>query len=283
MVSPRWQRSTAGPRLRHQQPHQHADGGNRGGLDQRKPPSERRDSLGNLAADGRELAAHVGAQGVEVLAGDVVAVLSSLLHGGRDGRALVPAGPAGGGIAALPERARDLARASLSPHTRRAYAGALRRLDAWLAGRALDAGRLAAYLAELFEAGRAASSAAMAVEWRDVADASDEDGLLIAVRCGKTNPDGETADVRFVKGDVASAVRALRERRGDVDPTDRVVGLTAQAISDRIFSMEAPPSATCPRRWTKRVARPRDLQWAYTPERLKEQCRISDHRNPRHG
>ena len=72
-----------------------------------------------------------------------------------------------------------------------------------------------------------------ALEWRDVTDASDEDGLLIAVRRGKTNPDGETADVRFVKGDVASAVRARRERRGDVDLADRVVGLSAQAISER--------------------------------------------------
>ena len=72
-----------------------------------------------------------------------------------------------------------------------------------------------------------------ALEWRDVTDASDEDGLLIAVRRGKTNPDGETADVRFVKGNVASAVRARRERRGDVYLADRVVGLSAQAISER--------------------------------------------------
>ena len=78
--------------------------------------------------------------------------------------ALVPA--AGGGLgefAALSSSARRLAQASVSPHTRRAYAGALRRLDAWLGGRELDDARLAAYLAELFEAGRAAASAAMAV------------------------------------------------------------------------------------------------------------------------
>ena len=36
------------------------------------------------------------------------------------------------------ETARRLAGASLSPNTRRAYAAALRRLDAWLAGRVLD-------------------------------------------------------------------------------------------------------------------------------------------------
>ena len=35
------------------------------------------------------------------------------------------------------------------------------------------------------------------LEWRDVTDARGDDGLLVAVRRGKTNPDGETADVRF--------------------------------------------------------------------------------------
>ena len=56
-----------------------------------------------------------------------------------------------------------LVEASVSPNTRRAYAGALRRLDAWLDGRALDDVALAAYLAELHDAGRASSSASMAV------------------------------------------------------------------------------------------------------------------------
>ena len=48
-------------------------------------------------------------------------------------------------------------------NTRRAYAGALRRLDAGLAGRPLDDVSLAAYIAELHDGGRASSSAAMAV------------------------------------------------------------------------------------------------------------------------
>ena len=59
--------------------------------------------------------------------------------------------------------ARRLVDASVSANTRSAYAGALRRLDAWLAGRPLDDAALAAYLAELHDAGRAASSAATAV------------------------------------------------------------------------------------------------------------------------
>ena len=59
--------------------------------------------------------------------------------------------------------ARRLVEASVSPNTRRVYAGALRRLDAWLDGRELDDTALAAYLAELHDAGRASSSASMAV------------------------------------------------------------------------------------------------------------------------
>ena len=59
--------------------------------------------------------------------------------------------------------ARRLVEASVSSNTRRAYAGALRRLDAWLAGRELDDVTPAAYLAELHDAGRASASASMAV------------------------------------------------------------------------------------------------------------------------
>ena len=59
--------------------------------------------------------------------------------------------------------ARRLVEASVSENTRRAYAGALRRLDTWLDGRELDDAALTAYVAELHDAGRASSSASMAV------------------------------------------------------------------------------------------------------------------------
>ena len=176
--------------------------------------------------------------------------------------------------------ARRLVEASVSANTRRAYAGALRRLDAWLAGRRLEDATLAGYLAELHEQGRAPSSASTAVAaarfrarlageqspaaertarvlasyrrtavgrgvesddvalkrgqldaviagllfmagmrrsevsallWGDVAEAAAGDGVLVTVRRGKTNPEGEARDVRFVKGDVAGAVRTLRD------------------------------------------------------------------------
>ena len=61
------------------------------------------------------------------------------------------------------QTARRLVEASVSPNTRHAYAGALRRLAAWLDGRELHDVTLAAYLAELHDAGRASSSASMTV------------------------------------------------------------------------------------------------------------------------
>ena len=50
------------------------------------------------------------------------------------------------------------------------------------------------------------------LKWRDVTDAREEGRLLIAGRRSTTNPDDEAADVRFVKGDIARALWALRER-----------------------------------------------------------------------
>ena len=225
--------------------------------------------------------------------------------------------------------ARRLAEASLSPNTRRAYSGALRRLDAWLAGRGLDDRRLAAYLAFLHDQGRAPASASTtvaaaclrarlagepspagertarvlagyrrtaadrgrgqarpfgaadlaavlatchhprrrgrggesdqvaldrgrvdaviagllfmagmrrselsALRWADVAAAPDGDGMLVAVRRGKTNPEGERGDVRYVKGGVARAIRTLRDAASPA-PEDRVVPLSPQAVGMR--------------------------------------------------
>ena len=225
--------------------------------------------------------------------------------------------------------ARRLVEASVSPNTRRAYAGALRRLDAWLDGRSLHDVTLAAYLAELHDAGRASSSASMAVaaacfraklagqpapagertarvlagyrrtasdrgrgqarpfgvsdlaavlatchrprrrgrgvesdqvalergrldaviagllfmagmrrsevsalRWADIVESTDGDGMLVTVRRSKTNQEGETNDVRFVKDGVARAIRALRDATSP-EPGDRVVPLSAQMIGLR--------------------------------------------------
>ena len=76
---------------------------------------------------------------------------------------LIEVAPAETAIGRPTATARRLVNASLSDNTRRTYAGALGQLDAWLDGQRLDDATLAAYLAELHDAGRAASSAAMAV------------------------------------------------------------------------------------------------------------------------
>ena len=77
-----------------------------------------------------------------------------------------------------------------------------------------------------------------ALEWRDVAAASDGDGVLITVRTSKTNQEGDTADVRYLKNGAAKAIRTLRTARPDAAPTDRVIGLSPLQIQRR-FSAAA--------------------------------------------
>ena len=233
-----------------------------------------------------------------------------------------------GPLAVATPTTRRLADASISVNTRRAYAGALARLDAWRGTAPLTDALLAAYLGAIFEAGRAPATAALAVaavrfraklagqpggeatarvlvgyrrtaadrgrgqaaplsadglaailataerprtdgrgveshttaqrrgrtdaviagllfmgglrraevsalEWRDVSDASDGDGVLITVRTSKTNQEGDTADVRYLKNGAAKAIRTLRTDRPDAAPTDRVVGLSPLQIQRR--------------------------------------------------
>ena len=64
---------------------------------------------------------------------------------------------------AMPEVARELADASISANTRRAYGGAMRRLQDHLDGAPLTDASLAAYLSALFEAGCSPATASMVV------------------------------------------------------------------------------------------------------------------------
>ena len=170
-----------------------------------------------------------------------------------------PAGP----LAVATPTTRKLADASISVNTRRAYAGALRRLDAWRGAAPVDDASLAVYLGELFEAGRADGrgvespttahrrgrldaviasllfmgglrrSEVSALEWRDVSDARDGDGVLLTVRTSKTNQEGDAADVRYLKNGAAKAIRTLRAADADAAPIDRVVGLSPLQIQRR--------------------------------------------------
>ena len=89
--------------------------------------------------------------------------------------------PAEAAIGPPTATARRMVDGLVSANTRRVYAGALRRLDAWLDGRLLDDVSLAAYVAELHDGGRASNSAAMAVAA----------ACFLAKLAGQPNPAGD--------------------------------------------------------------------------------------------
>ena len=71
------------------------------------------------------------------------------------------------------------------------------------------------------------------MRWADVTDATDGDGVLVTVRTSKTNPEGDAADVRYLKNGAAKAIRTLRGAAADAAPTDRVIGLSPLQIQRR--------------------------------------------------
>ena len=84
----------------------------------------------------------------------------------------------------------------------------------------------------LFMAGLRRSEVA-ALPWSDVTDAdAPTSGVLVRVRTSKTNPAGETTDLRYVKDGVAAALRTLRAETHP-ETSDRVVPLTARTIARR--------------------------------------------------
>ena len=92
-------------------------------------------------------------------------------------------------------------------------------------------GRLDAVIASLLFMGGLRRSEVSALEWRDVSDARDGDGVLLTVRTSKTNQEGDAADVRYLKNGAANAIRTLRA--ADAAPTDRVIGLSPLQIQRR--------------------------------------------------
>ena len=94
-------------------------------------------------------------------------------------------------------------------------------------------GRLDAVIASLLFMGGLRRSEVSALEWRDVSDARDGDGVLLTVRTSKTNQEGDAADVRYLKNGAANAIRTLRAADADAAPTDRVIGLSPLQIQRR--------------------------------------------------
>ena len=120
---------------------------------------------------------------------------------------LAPTRPAAAALERPTPTARRLAAVSISPNTRRAYSGALRRLDAWLAGRRLDDQALAAYLAELHDQGRAPASASTVVPRRASGPASP----MSRARPGNAPPGSSPAAGAVGRGDC----RPHGQGRGD--------------------------------------------------------------------
>ena len=97
---------------------------------------------------------------------------------------------------------------------------------------ARERGRLDAVIAGLLFMAGMRRSEVSALRWADVADAADGDGVLVTVRRSKTNQEGETTDVRFVKGGVARAIRTLRAA-ATPGPADRVAPLSPKMVGLR--------------------------------------------------
>ena len=119
-------------------------------------------------------------------------------------------------LATLGRSARALAAASLAPATRRAYVRALERLESWLAGRTLDDGALADYLAQIFDAGRSpavAGQVVAAVRLRaklagTASPAGPATSRVLAGfrREGRARGRGQVAGVRWDQADLAAAL-----------------------------------------------------------------------------
>ena len=110
----------------------------------------------------------------------------------------------------------DLIRESIAPNTRRAYCGALERLDAWLDGRALEDGTLAGWITDLHGRGLSPATASMGVAA----------ARFRARMAGQENPAGP-ATLRTLTG-----IRRNPENRG----RGQVAGVTweeADAVVDR--------------------------------------------------
>ena len=97
---------------------------------------------------------------------------------------------------------------------------------------ALERGRLDAVIAGLLFMAGMRRSEVSALRWADVADSTDGDGILVTVRRSKTNQEGETKDVRFVKDGVARARRTLQADTSP-EPDDQVVPLSPQMVGLR--------------------------------------------------
>ena len=72
-----------------------------------------------------------------------------------------------------------------------------------------------------------------ALRWADICAATAGNGLLVTVQTSKTNQNGASADIRYLKNGAAAAVRKLRAHRSPKDSDLVFGGLTPQSIGNR--------------------------------------------------
>ena len=168
---------------------------------------------------------------------------------------------AGQGALAVRETTRELAAASVSANTRRAYEGALDRLRDWLDGRTLDDATLAEYLADRFEAGHSPAAAGQVVAavrfYAKLGGQSSPVGpatervLAGFRREGRARGRGQVVGVRWEQADAAAAVagssggsvRGLRDAAArPSSPPPRPVAPTLPCRSGRLL----PPRVRSP-------------------------------------
>ena len=94
-------------------------------------------------------------------------------------------------------------------------------------------GRLDAVIASLLFMGGLRRSEVSALEWRDVSDARDGDGVLVTVRTSKQIKRGTPPTCGIWKTAPRTAIRTVRADRRDAAPTDRVIGLSPLQIQRR--------------------------------------------------
>ncbi len=71
------------------------------------------------------------------------------------------------------------------------------------------------------------------LRWADICAATAGNGLLVTVQTSKTNQNGASADIRYLKNGAAAAVRKLRAHRSPEDSDLVFGGLTPQSIGNR--------------------------------------------------
>ena len=115
---------------------------------------------------------------------------------------------------------------------------------------ALKRGRLDAVIAGfLFMTGMRRREVS-ALRWADV------DGVLVTVRRSKTNQEGETKDVRFVKADIAPPLQTLRAATRP-QPGDRVMPFSPQMVGCGLRGWSRPPASSLAADEPRRIDHPR--------------------------